>query len=193
MYYQSQVDGVVRVPPKLFAEKLSKAIMAQLKKDYEGNIIDVLGKVIAVLRVEKIGEGIIIPGDGAAYYKTQFTAINYIPEIQEIVEGEIKDIAAFGAFVDFGPFEGLIHISQTMDDFVSFSKQGVLMGKESSRALKIGDKVRARIVAISFKNPTNPKIGLTMRQPCLGKIEWLLGKEEKPKTKKQKKPKVKKK
>ena len=30
----------------------------------------------------------------------------------------------------------------------------------------------ARIVAISFKT-TPPKIGLTMRQPGLGKIEWV--------------------
>ena len=36
----------------------------------------------------------------------------------------------------------------------------------------------ARIVAISFKT-TPPKIGLTMRQPGLGKVEWI--QEEKKK------------
>lgn len=38
----------------------------------------------------------------------------------------------------------------------------------------------ARIVAISFKT-TPPKIGLTMRQPGLGKVEWI--QEEKKRTK----------
>jgi len=60
-----------------------------------------------------------------------------------------------------------------MDDFVSFSKEKVLTGKESKRGLKVGDKCRARIIAVSFKDLQNPKIGLTMRQTGLGKLEWL--------------------
>ena len=67
----------------------------------------------------------------------------------------------------------MIHISQTMDDFVSFSKEGTLLGKDSKKVLKIKDKVRARIIAVSIKNTQDPKIGMTMRQPYLGKSEWL--------------------
>ena len=60
-----------------------------------------------------------------------------------------------------------------MDDYVSFSKTGALTGKQTKRTLKTGDKVRARIVAISMKDPRTPKIGLTMRQSYLGKAEWM--------------------
>ena len=49
----------------------------------------------------------------------------------------------------------------------------MLTGRDSKKFLKIGDFCRARIIAVSFKDVTNPKIGLTMRQPGLGKIEWL--------------------
>ena len=80
-----------------------------------------------------------------------------------------------------GPTDGMIHISQTMDDFVSFAKDKVLTGKESKRALKVGDKCRARIIAVSIKDPTNPKLGLTMRQAGLGKLEWV-EEDSKPKT-----------
>ena len=186
MYYKSEVRAVVRVPPKLFGEKLEKAVSQQLKEEYEGQVLDQLGRVIRILDISKIDEGIIIPGDGAAYHRTDFTVLHYNPELGELVEGEIKDIAKFGAFVDFGPFEGMVHISQTMDDFVSFSKSGTLSGKKTGRTLKVGDKVRARIIAISYKDPKNPKIGLTMRQPFLGKLEWLESeiKGEKPKAKK---------
>jgi DNA-directed RNA polymerase subunit E' len=38
--------------------------------------------------------------------------------------------------------------------------------------LKDGDLCLARVVAISHKGD-DPKIGLTMRQPGLGKIEWV--------------------
>ncbi len=174
MYYKSQVEGVARISPRLFGASLKKSVLAQLKQDFEGNIDKELGRVISILNINQIGEGVIIPGDGAAYYKTNFTVLHYIPEVHEVVEGDIKDIAGFGAFIDFGPFEGLVHVSQTMDDFVSFSKQGALTGKESKHTLKIGDKVIARIVAVSFRDIQNPKIGLTMRQPYLGKPEWIL-------------------
>jgi DNA-directed RNA polymerase subunit E' len=77
-----------------------------------------------------------------------------------------------------------------MDDFVSFSKDKVLVGKENKRTLKVGDKCKARIIAVSFKDLSNPKLGLTMRQPYLGKTEWAEEdnekKEEKP-AKKEKK------
>ena len=205
MYYKSEVQGVVRIPPTLFSEPLESAVEKQLRADYEGQIFEELGKVILILDVKEIGEGVIIPGDGAAYHRTRFIMLHYVPEINEIVEGSVKDIAKFGAFVDFGPFEGMIHVSQTMDDFVSFSKSGTLTGKKSNRSLKTSDYVRARIVAISWKDPKNPKIGLTMRQPALGKIEWIeaetkderkaAGKAEKeePKEKKEKKAKKEKK
>jgi DNA-directed RNA polymerase subunit E' len=67
----------------------------------------------------------------------------------------------------------MIHISQTMNDYVSFSKDKVLQGKDNKRNLKVGDKCRARIIAVSYKDVANPKLGLTMRQPGLGKDEWI--------------------
>lgn len=173
MYYKSIVEGVVRVDPRLFGEKLKDSILKQLKITYSGRVNEELGKVISIIGVNKIGEGFIISGDGAAYYTTEFTCLHYLPENNELVEGEIKDITKFGAFINFGAFEGMVHISQTMDDFVSLSKQGTLQGKDSKRVLKVGDKVRARIIAVSMRDLDDPKIGLTMRQPYLGKLEWL--------------------
>ena len=46
---------------------------------------------------------------------------------------KIKDIVDFGAFISLGPTEGMIHVSQTMDDYVSFSKDKVLVGKETKK------------------------------------------------------------
>ncbi|MBT3940672.1 DNA-directed RNA polymerase [Candidatus Woesearchaeota archaeon] len=173
MYALSEVDGVVRVEPKRFGDNLSEAIADQLETNYIGQVDNELGRIIKIISIIKVGEGIIVPGDGAAFYKVIFTAIHFKPEVNEIVEGEIRDIAKFGAFIDFGPFEGMVHVSQTMDDFVSVSKEGVLQGKDSKKVLKKGDKVRARIVAVSIKDTDEPKIGLTMRQEYLGKIEWI--------------------
>jgi DNA-directed RNA polymerase subunit E' len=82
--------------------------------------------------------------------------------------------------VRLGPVDGLIHVSQVTDDFVGYDrKKGTLHGKETKRTLKEGDKVRARIVTVSMKRGVVGvtgavgKIGLTMRQPGLGKLEWI--------------------
>ena len=168
-----EITDHIRVPPDLFGLEVKESVVKRLKRKYEGFISKDLGIIIDVKDVKTIGEGVIIPGDGASYYDTTFELLTFKPEMQEVVLGKIKDIADFGAFINLGPIEGMIHVSQTMDDFVSFSKEKVLSGKESKKTLKVGDKCRARIIAVSFKDVANPKLGLTMRQPYLGRLDWI--------------------
>ena len=173
MFYKVQLKDHIRVPPNLFNLPLEEAVIKRIKTKYNGFISKDLGIVVDVSGMKDIGEGIIIPGDGAAYYDVSFELLTFKPEMQEVVLGKIKDIAEFGAFINIGPIDGMIHISQTMDDFVSFSKDKTLAGKETKRTLKVNDLCRARIIAVSFKDILNPKLGLTMRQQGLGRLEWI--------------------
>ena len=173
MFYKIELKDYIRVPPNLFSLPLEEAIIKRIKTKYNGFISKELGIVIDVAGMKDIAEGIIIPGDGASYYDVAFELLVFKPEMQEMALGKIKDIAEFGAFINIGPIDGMIHISQTMDDFVSFSKDKTLAGKETKRTLKIGDLCRARIIAISFKDVLNPKLGLTMRQSGLGRLDWI--------------------
>jgi DNA-directed RNA polymerase subunit E' len=155
---------------------------------YEGRLDKDLGIILAITRVKEIEDGVVIPGDGAAYHKTTFEALTFKPELQEILDGEVVEIVEFGAFMRFGPLDGLVHVSQITDDYIIHDeKRGALIGKESNRVLMVGDRIRARIVAVSL-NPDKTKenkINLTMRQPGLGKHEWL---EEERKKKEKKQP-----
>jgi DNA-directed RNA polymerase subunit E' len=173
MFYEIELKSHVRVPPTSFQDDVKESVLKSLNERFEGYISPETGAIIAVSGVVEIGEGIIIPGDGAAFYETTFKVYSFKPEMHEIVIGKITDITDFGAFIEIGPLDGMIHVSQTMDDYVSFSKSGVLTGKESKRSLKAGDICRARVIAISFKESNNPKIGLTMRQPSLGSLMWI--------------------
>ena len=173
MYYKIELKDHIRVPPDMFELDLEDAVIKRIKKKYAGYISSDLGIVIDVAGVKEIGEGIIIPGDGSSYYEANFELLTFKPELQEVVLGKIRDIVDFGAFITLGPIDGMIHVSQAMDDFVSFSKDKSLSGKESKRTLKVNDLCRARIIAVSFKDPLNPKLGLTMRQQGLGKLEWI--------------------
>ena len=179
MFYEVLVTDYVRVEPNKFGMDTDAAVRTQLEESYSGFQDKDIGTVVAVLNVKDVKEGIIIPGDGAAYYESTFKLVIFKPELQELVYGQIEEITNFGAFISMGPIRGMIHISQTMDDFVSFSDTGVLSGKDGKKNLVQGDKCIARIVAISYKGE-EPKIGLTMRQPGLGKLDWV--KAEKDKT-----------
>ena len=185
MFYKIELKDHIRVPPNLFGLDVEEAVINRIRKKYDGYISNELGIVIDVSNLKEIGEGVIIPGDGSSYYETKFEVLTFKPELQEVVLGKIKDIVDFGAFITLGPIDGMIHISQTMDDFVSFSKEKTLAGKESKKSLKINDVCRARIIAVSFKDPLNPKLGLTMRKQGLGRLDWIEEEEEKKDTKKE--------
>jgi DNA-directed RNA polymerase subunit E' len=178
MFYEVLVTDHVRVEPSKFGLDTDEAVRKQLEESYSGFQDRDIGTVVAVLEVLSVKEGIIIPGDGAAYYESTFKIIVFKPELQEVVYGNIDEITNFGAFINLGVVKGMIHISQAMDDFVSYSDTGVLSGKDGKKTVTSKDKCMARIVAISYKGE-EPKIGLTMRQPGLGKIEWVKAERDK--------------
>jgi len=133
MFYLTEVEDYVRVDPKLFGLPTSESISEQLEETYGDFYSKDIGKVVAVVKVLNVGEGVIIPGDGAAYYKCTFVFLVWKPELSELIYGRIEEITNFGAFIDMGALRGMIHISQTMDDYVSFSKEKVLTGKETKK------------------------------------------------------------
>ncbi len=181
MFYVYTVRDTVRVPPRKISEDLKKAVLEELKDVYEGTVDEDMGVIVAILDVKEIGEGKIIWGDGGVYVDTVFDVLTFYPTLNEVVDGFITDITEFGAFARIGPLDGLIHVSQIMDDFVRYDPSvPAFIGKESNRMLRIGDFVRARIVTVSLKESiADTKIGLTMRQPGLGKWEWIEAEKKK--------------
>lgn len=175
MFKLITLQDTIRIPPETFGNPLEKVGREQVKQKYEGVVDEELGYVIAVTSIEVSPIGKIIPGDGATFHKVTFSLLTFYPVIQEIVEGDVVEIADFGAFVRIGPVDALLHVSQLMDDYISYDeKQGVLLGKESKRRVTTGDQVRVRITAVSLgRAGSSGKIGVTARQPFLGKLDWL--------------------
>lgn len=189
MYLVSKIEDTVRIPPSRFEEPLEEVAVEILNESYVGKIDKKLGLMVTVKEIEEIGIGKVIMGDGAAYHDVVFTALSFKPELHEVVEGEVIEIMEFGAFIRIGPMDGLVHVSQVTDDYINYDgKRGALIGKESKKSLEEGNRVRARIVALSIKGKSSKetKIGLTMRQPGLGRMEWIQEEKDK-KNKKTKK------
>jgi len=187
MYKIFDVSDKIRVAPDKFGLKLEEAVKVSLEEKLEGSIEKGMGVILAVMSVEKIGEGTIFPGDGALYYPVDFRVLTYTPEQHEIVKGEVIDVTEFGVFVRMGPVDGMVHVSQLMDDFVSYDQKNMMFtGKKTKRRVKEKAVVLARVISVSMAE-SQYKIGLTTRQPGLGALEWFKKEEEEKEAKKEEK------
>ena len=149
MYQLVKLKGLVRIPPNKFNEPLEKAAKDILREEYEG----------------------------ALDHNAEYEVLTFVPQLQEVVEGEVVEVTDFGIFVRLGPTDGFVHLSQIYDDYFSYDRrQGVLLGRDTHYELRTKDIVRARIVTISVSTSGGARsirIGMTMRQPFLGKLEWI--------------------
>jgi len=171
MFMVFELEDVVGVEPRDFGKPLKGLAIRRLASQYEGILDEELGYVIAVLDADVDEVGFMLPRDASVYHKARCKLLSFIPQLQEVIEGEVVEITEFGAFVRVGPTDALLHVSQIMDDYISFDKKhSELIGSKTGWKLGVGDKVRARIVATSI---AGGKVGLTTRQPYLGKIEWI--------------------
>ncbi len=176
MYLIDHRRDVVRIPPARLGPQLESVLTELAQQQFEGKLVDGQNLTVMIQAVTPIGEGHIIHGDGGVYQEVEYSALMFRPEIQEVVEGSIVEIRKFGAFVRFGPLDGLLHVSQIMDDRVNIDEHNQrVIGTETKRDLKVGYKVRARVVSLSLSeiSPRDSRIGLTMRQPGLGRLEWI--------------------
>ena len=175
MFNKITMNDTIRIDPTRFGQPLEDAAFEELRGKYEGLVDEELGYVISVVNLKVNPVGRIIPGDGGTHHPVTFSILTFFPELQEVMEGEVVEVADFGTFLRIGPVDALLHVSQLMDDFISYDeKQGVLLGRESGRTLPRGALFRVRIVAVSFpRGRSSGKIGVTARQPFLGKLEWI--------------------
>ena len=172
MYSIVTVRDIVRIPPSQFGQKLEGVALIHLRKASENVLDRDIGLMIAVIDIDEIGQGRLMPGDGATYHSVVYHVLVFKPLRGELVEGNVVELMDFGAFIRMGPLDGLCHVSQICDDFITQDSKGnTLLGKETGRTLSENDMVRARITSISFESGNRSgKLGLTMRQPFLGKI-----------------------
>jgi DNA-directed RNA polymerase subunit E' len=175
MFARVRMSDVVRIPPNRLTNSLKDTAIGILKEKYESMISPDLGYVIMIIDATASSVGKLVAGDGATYHKVTFEALTFYPKLQEVVEGEVVEITEFGAFVRIGPTDALLHLSQIADDYLkSDVKQGVIIANQSTRSLKIGSRIRARVTAVSLgKGAAMGKIGITCRQPFLGATEWI--------------------
>ncbi len=174
MFYVYTIKDTISIPPSHLGENPNAAAGNILRKKYERLLEKGMGIILAVFDVRDISDGFIMPGDPSTHHDVTFDMLAFDLEVGEVLIGEVTELADFGCFVRLGPIDGLVHLSQITNDFITHDrKAGVFVLKNSGRMLKKGDIVYVKVSTVSFKNNIkDSKIALTMRPDGLGKYEW---------------------
>jgi len=174
MFKVFRLSTKCEIPPFLFSQPKNVSARIILSEEYEGIITRDYGFIIAIVEVIDVGPGIIIPGNANTFHQVEFTILSFKPNLGEVVEGDIVELVDFGAFCRLGPLDGLVHVSQICDDYISYEQVGNrFIGKETGKILEVNNEVRAKVIAVSLGTGRSGKLGLTMRQKFLGKYDWI--------------------
>jgi len=180
MYFLTRIRETIRVPPNRFGDPIENVILDITRSKNETTIGSDVGMIVAILTVNEISPGRIVPGDGATFHDVEYEAITFRPLDDEVAEGEVVETTKFGFFMRIGCTDALAHISQIADEYFQMSSRssGVLVGKETGRTIRPGDLVRGRIITATVDH-VSMKIAVTMKGEGLGLINWLQDTKEK--------------
>ena len=153
------MNKAIATPRKHVSEYAPKIEKVQISVDKIRDLIGTGGKNINKI-IEETGVEIDIQETGLVlvYGQEQENMDKAIAMIKiltkefkvgEIVEGVVTNISKFGAFVDLGVKEGLVHISKIVNRRINTVEE----------VLKVGDYVKAKIIEIDEQG----KIALDMR------------------------------
>ena len=155
-----QMEKVLDRPRPELNKLVPKIILINIKPIHIGEVIGPGGKVINGI-IERTGAvSIDIEEDGRVFVaaKTKEAAEKAVAEIMaiakdyeigDIVEGKVIKILDFGAIVDLGGRDGMIHVSELKNGYVS----------KVEDVVRLGDSVRVKVIKIE-----NGKIGLSLKQ-----------------------------
>jgi DNA-directed RNA polymerase subunit E' len=180
MYFLTRIRETIRVPPNKFGDSMEDVILEITRSKNETTIGSDVGMIVAILAVNEISPGRIVPGDGATFHDVEYEAITFKPLDDEVAEGEVVETTKFGFFMRIGCTDALAHISQIADEYFQMSSRssGVLVGRESGRTIRPGDLVRGKIITATVDH-VSMKIAVTMKGEGLGLNSWLNEAKEK--------------
>lgn len=133
----------------------NKVKLIRLKEELENNKYGKL-KEVSIITLEDIIKELINPGLDIREELPKPILRNDILSFEDleegmILKGTVRNVAAFGAFVDIGIHDdGLVHISELSDKFI----------KDPQEVVKTGDIVTVKVIS---KNKETGKISLSMK------------------------------
>jgi polyribonucleotide nucleotidyltransferase len=156
MFLLGKIGEVIGQPRKELSGFAPRITTLKIPTEKIGELIGPGGKTIrkiiaetgATIDIEDDGTVLVASNDAKAAQLAveKVKALTEVPEIGKLYTGKIKRILNFGAFCEILPGqEGLIHISELADRFVS----------KVEDVVKIGDEVTVKVISIDEQGRVN--------------------------------------
>ncbi|AHN21285.1 MULTISPECIES: 30S ribosomal protein S1 [Lysinibacillus] len=135
-------------------------VPASLVEDYfVDDFEDYKGKVLSfkIVELDKEKNRLILSHRAVVESEKASQKKNVINQIKagDVLDGKVQRIASFGAFIDLGGIDGLVHISQVSHEHVS----------DVSEVLSEGQEVKVKVLSV---DPENERISLSIKETIPG-------------------------
>ena len=101
--------------------------------------------------VKKVEPNSVVLSQRAALRKELIKKMEAAKDSRTILDGTVTQIRKYGAFVDLGGIDGLVHISEVSEQWVG----------DLAKILSVGSKVQVVILEVDI---ANERLALSMRQ-----------------------------
>lgn len=156
MFILSEISDLVRIPPHTFNIPIKECITNELSKKYANKVVSNLGLVIAVWDILDIKDGLLKPGDGAAFVETKFRCVVWKPFIGEILTGWVLECTADGVKVKMEFFDEIFIPKNYFFENCSFRPEDKAWvwapDDETELFIDLNEKIRFRIEEEIFVN-----------------------------------------
>lgn len=107
MFFLSEVEHKLRLPPHLLSLPLDEAIKGELERIFLDKVIAKLGLCVSVYGIKSIDGGFIMPGEGAPTYTVKFRLVMFRPFVGEVIGAKLKESNADGLRLSLGFFDDI--------------------------------------------------------------------------------------
>ncbi|OEC01924.1 30S ribosomal protein S1 [Lysinibacillus sphaericus] len=121
-------------------------------EDYKGKVLN-----FKIVELDKEKNRLILSHRAVVESEKASQKKNVINQIKagDVLDGKVQRIASFGAFIDLGGIDGLVHISQVSHEHVS----------DVSEVLSEGQEVKVKVLSV---DPENERISLSIKETIPG-------------------------
>uniref|UniRef100_A0A8D8MV81 DNA-directed RNA polymerase II subunit RPB7 n=1 Tax=Culex pipiens TaxID=7175 RepID=A0A8D8MV81_CULPI len=166
MFVLAELKDTVRIAPELFNLKLPEAIKDEVNRKLANKVLLNVGLCIALKDIVKLGDSIILPGDGASHTEVNFRYIVFRPMIGDVITGKIRSCSREGVHVTLGFFDDILIPPSALQHPSRFEEAEQAWvweypledGKKHDLYMDIGESIKFRVSGEVFEesSPIGP-------------------------------------
>ena len=149
MFILSEISDLIRIPPHTFHIAVNQSISNEISMKYSNKVVPNLGLGVAIWDILDIKDGLLKPGDGAAFVEVKFRLIVWKPFVGEVMTGWVSECLDLGIKVKTDFFEEIFIPKIYLFEQCSFTPEDKAWvwkpDEESELFIDVNEKIRFRV------------------------------------------------